>query len=134
VLSACETGRGEVTGGDDVLGLTRALLAAGAWAALVSLWPVDDLSTSLFMGEFYRHLRAGESAGDALQAAQNYLRTMDHEKQRAALAEPLARAGAIPSSRSNARHFQTDDVSPTTGDYHHEYSWAPFSLIGRGWA
>ena len=42
VLSACGTGQGESTGGDDLLGLTRGLLAAGAQAALVTLWPVDD--------------------------------------------------------------------------------------------
>ena len=47
LLSACETRRGDVTGGDDMIGLTRGLLAGGARAALVSLWPVDDLSQPL---------------------------------------------------------------------------------------
>src|SRR5262249_52467544 len=70
VLSACNTGQGETTGGDDVLGLTRGLLGAGARAAVVSLWPVDDVSTSLLMGEFYRRLRAGDAPAVALRAAQ----------------------------------------------------------------
>jgi CHAT domain-containing protein len=49
VLSACETGVGQTTAGDELLGLTRGLLAAGARAAVVSLWSVDDHSTSLLM-------------------------------------------------------------------------------------
>jgi CHAT domain-containing protein len=134
VLSACETGRGEVTGGDDVLGLTRALLAAGARAALVSLWPVDDLSTSIFMGEFYRRLRAGDSASNALQAAEDYLRNPDQEKRRAALAEALSHAAPSPGGDSVARHFRTDDVPAKTDDFRHQYYWAPFVLIGRGWS
>jgi CHAT domain-containing protein len=56
VLSACSTARGQITDGDDVIGLTRGLLAAGAKAVLVSLWPVSDLATTLFMGEFFRQL------------------------------------------------------------------------------
>jgi CHAT domain-containing protein len=133
VLSACETARGEVTGGDDIVGLTRGLLAAGARAALVSLWPVDDLSTSLFMGEFYRRLRAGENAIDALQAAQNYLRNMDQASRQDALAESLAPAAAN-RSVSLTRHFRPDEAVPENGDYHHPYYWAPFVLIGRGWS
>jgi CHAT domain-containing protein len=74
VLSACESGLGHVTGGDDVLGLSRGLLTAGARAAVVSLWPVNDLSTALLMREFYRHLLGGGSPATALRQAQIYLR------------------------------------------------------------
>ena len=49
-LAACETARGERTGGDEVLGLTRAFLAAGSSAVLSSLWPVDDEGTARLMG------------------------------------------------------------------------------------
>jgi tetratricopeptide (TPR) repeat protein len=77
VLSACETGRGEATGGDDVLGLARGILAAGARATVVSLWAVDDTATALVMSRFYQELRAGRGAGAALQAAQAWLRTAD---------------------------------------------------------
>lgn len=76
VLSACETGKGRTTGGDDLLGLTRALLGAGAHKAIVSLWPVDDLSTSLMMGEFYRRLLTGLSPAAALRHAREYLRNL----------------------------------------------------------
>ncbi|HEX5108281.1 MAG TPA: CHAT domain-containing protein [Vicinamibacterales bacterium] len=74
VLSACSTGQGETTGGDDVLGLTRGLLAAGARSAVVSLWPVDDQSTALMMEAFYRALRGGANPAAALRAAQDDLR------------------------------------------------------------
>jgi len=134
VLSACETGRGEVTGGDDIVGLTRGLLAAGTRAALVSLWPVDDVSTSLFMGEFYRRLRAGEDAGDALRIAQNSLRTMDEAKRETALAETLVSATTSTRAASAVRQFRLDEVSPPIVDYGHPYYWAPFVLIGRGWS
>ena len=52
-----------------MLGLTRALLAAGARAAVVSLWPVDDESTSLLMGELYRQLRAGPDFANVVRLA-----------------------------------------------------------------
>jgi CHAT domain-containing protein len=80
VLSACRTGQGKATLGDDVVGFTRALLAAGACAVLVSLWPVDDVATSLFMGKFYRELRDGKMPPSAIQTAQNYLRTLTREQ------------------------------------------------------
>ncbi|ANV85931.1 hypothetical protein AWQ21_15505 (plasmid) [Picosynechococcus sp. PCC 7003] len=53
VLSACDTGQGEITG-DGVIGLSRSLIAAGVPSVLVSLWSVDDASTSELMTEFYR--------------------------------------------------------------------------------
>jgi len=55
-LSACETGRSEVSTGDELVGLTRALLYAGASSVLVSLWAVDDESTGQLMTDFYRRL------------------------------------------------------------------------------
>ena len=53
VLSACNTGGGNITG-DGVIGLSRSLITAGFLASCVSLWSVDDNSTALLMSEFYR--------------------------------------------------------------------------------
>ncbi|MEJ2853380.1 MULTISPECIES: CHAT domain-containing protein [unclassified Saccharothrix] len=69
-LSACESGVNAARPGDELIGLTRAVLYAGAPSLLVSLWAVDDLSTALLMGEFYRRVRAGADLADALREAQ----------------------------------------------------------------
>ena len=53
-LSACETGIGKITKGEGIVGLSRALMYAGAENIIVSLWPVADKSTSLLMIEFYK--------------------------------------------------------------------------------
>jgi CHAT domain-containing protein len=56
VLSACQSGANEVQGGDEVIGLARGFLAAGATALLVSLWNVHDASAAGLMDDFYRVL------------------------------------------------------------------------------
>lgn len=69
-LSACESGRGEVIGGDEVLGLTRAFLGAGAATLVVSLWLAQDETTAELMGNWYERLRGGMGRAAALRAAQ----------------------------------------------------------------
>jgi CHAT domain-containing protein len=70
VLSACETGLGEETRHEGIVGLTRAFQYAGAKSVLVSLWSIADASTARLMGEFYRHLKAGVTKDEALRRAQ----------------------------------------------------------------
>lgn len=68
-LSACETGLGKIANGDDVVGLTRGFLYAGAATIVASLWKVDDQATSDLMRAFYANLsRSGKL--DALRQAQ----------------------------------------------------------------
>jgi CHAT domain-containing protein len=68
VLSACDTGRGAITG-DGVIGLSRSLIAAGAPSIVVSLWAVNDSSTSVLMSEFYRNLKTNPDKAQALRQA-----------------------------------------------------------------
>lgn len=70
VLSACETGVAAYSRGDEMIGLVRAFLVAGASRVVASLWPVDDAITMSFMAVFYRSLRNGNSPSMALQTAQ----------------------------------------------------------------
>ncbi len=68
VLSACDTARGEVTS-DGVVGLSRSLIAAGVPSVVVSLWAVDDQSTSALMGDFYRNLQTNPDKARAMRQA-----------------------------------------------------------------
>ena len=69
VLSTCESGVADVTRGDEVLGLTRGFLYAGAENVLVSLWRADDVGTRDLMVPFYRNLLSGVPRAAALREA-----------------------------------------------------------------
>ncbi len=68
VLSACDTGRGELTG-DGVVGLSRSFVTAGVPSIVVSLWSVPDKPTKDLMIEFYRELEKGSDKATALRNA-----------------------------------------------------------------
>ena len=69
VLSACDTGRGRITG-DGVIGFPRALIAAGVPSIIVSLWQVSDQDSTVFlMPEFYRQLKNNPDKAHALRQA-----------------------------------------------------------------
>lgn len=68
VLSACNTGRGKITG-DGVIGLSRAFITSGVPSVIVSLWSVPDAPTSLLMTEFYRNLQKNSDKAQALRQA-----------------------------------------------------------------
>ncbi len=69
-LSACNTGVNRLAPGDELSGLMRGFLYAGAPSLVVSLWAVNDRSTCELMQTFYRHLLGGESKRAALRLAQ----------------------------------------------------------------
>lgn len=73
VLSACQTGLGEIKG-DGVFGLQRGFKKAGVQSILMSLWKVDDDATKLLMTQFYKNLTSGTGKHEALKQAQKYVR------------------------------------------------------------
>ena len=74
-LSGCSTGLNVVSAGDELIGLARGLLHAGAQSLVLSLWDVHDKSTAEFMPVFYRLLRDGENKAAALRGAMLALRS-----------------------------------------------------------
>jgi CHAT domain-containing protein len=73
-LSGCQSGLAEVSGGDDLLGLIRGFLYAGARSLLLSLWSVNDQSTTALMAEFYTEWQQGANKAKALQSAMRTVR------------------------------------------------------------
>ncbi|MCG8456940.1 MAG: CHAT domain-containing protein [Holophagales bacterium] len=106
VLSACRSGLGVEQAGEGLIGLSRAFQYAGARSLAVSLWSVDDRSTSELMARFYRHLSAGEPKDLALRAAQLELLRG-------------APDGAPPGAGDG-----------TGSDFTSPFHWAAFQLIG----
>ncbi|MBC7962229.1 MAG: CHAT domain-containing protein, partial [Steroidobacteraceae bacterium] len=75
VLSACQTGLGDIRSGDDVVGMNRAFIFAGTHSLMSSLWRVSDVSTAIMMKQFYRsYMRYGK--------AESLTRAMQHVKNR----------------------------------------------------
>jgi CHAT domain-containing protein len=107
VLSACETGLGEIRGGEGMIGLTRAFQYAGARSVLASLWRVEDEATAELMQRFYHHLLAGKAKDEALRAAQ---------------LELIQRPLKVPDGRGG--WTQRNAAAP--------YFWAALQLVGDG--
>ena len=103
VLSACNTGLGKLREGEGIVGLTRAFMYAGASSVVVSLWRVEDQSTSLLMERFYKRLKQGQGKAEALRQAKLELMQETIELKATGMREQLA--------------------SP--------FYWAPFILVGE---
>ena len=74
VLSACQTGLGDISQGEGVFGLQRGFKKAGANSILMSLREVNDEATQILMTQFYKNLVSGQSKRQSLHSAQKYLR------------------------------------------------------------
>ena len=68
MLSACQTGLGDIRGGDDVVGMNRAFIFAGTHSLMSSLWRVSDVSTAILMKQFYREYARDDKAGSLRKA------------------------------------------------------------------
>lgn len=116
VLSACETGVGDVRNGDGVYGLRRALVLAGAESQVISLWKVDDDATKDLMIEFYKKLELGVGRTEALRQVQlSMLRSAAQKTQR------KSRGAEIVMAETGT----TRDASRS-----HPYYWAGFIQSG----
>lgn len=101
-LSACQTGRSVVGGGDELLGLLRAFLYAGAKSLVVSQWPVADQATALLMQNFYANLQL-----------------------------PMSKSAALRLAQQTIRQTAWGDTAAASPAYTHPYFWAAFFLIGN---
>jgi CHAT domain-containing protein len=126
VLSACETGLGEVAGGEGTFGLQRAFHQAGARTVVASLWKLDDQATQALMAEFYRnlwHKKLGKL--EALRQAQmTVLRRYDPKggKLRGSATRPQA---VNPEELRQARE-RAGEPAPSVPPFY----WAGFVLSG----
>ncbi len=132
-LGACETGRNRVLKGDELLGLVRAFIYAGTPAVLVSLWPVDELSTRILMERFYRELLTGQPKAEALRIAQQHLRRLTAHQVEAILAgygesDPQAQVRRL-ADLAHGQKIQPEMVADAE-IFAHPYFWAPFILVG----
>lgn len=118
-LSACETGLGKLSSGDELIGLTRGFIYAGAPSIVASLWKVNDQSTSEFMNLFYKNLKSHPKS-EALRMAQL-------EMIRGKTGKGIVRGvGGITGSKEATPKEKTQ----ATVDGSHPYFWAPFILVG----
>lgn len=80
VLSACQSGLGNIASSEGVFGLQRGFKLAGVHSIIMSLWKVDDNATQILMTEFYKNIVAGKSYQEAFAEAQNTLRLEEDGK------------------------------------------------------
>jgi len=110
VLSACETGVGEVRNGDGVYGLRRALVIAGSESQVMSLWKVDDDATRDLMIEFYEALIDEQGRSAALRKVQREMATSSDRSH------PYYWASFIVSGRWDPMRFDWDEPETSSGD------------------
>ncbi|MBX7221501.1 MAG: CHAT domain-containing protein [Blastocatellia bacterium] len=117
VLSACDTGVGEVKNGEGVYGLRRALVLAGSETQMMSLWPISDEATRELMTTYYQLLKAGIDRNRALRAVQLgflYGSKVDFSNVPASLAR-----------------LEAGSPAKSAGKHSHPYFWAAFIQSGE---
>jgi hypothetical protein len=115
VLSSCETASGRIVSGEGIAGLTSAFLAAGAPAAIATLWPVEDATTARLVRSFYGGLARGLPAAEALRSAQRLI------LRSPATAAPFYWAGFVLVGDGNTRAARAQPV----------FAESPWSVCSR---
>lgn len=113
-VSACRSGLGTRMGGEEIVGLSRGMLAAGARAVIVTLWWVPDLSTAILMVRFHEHMIGGLDAAAALKQAEVWLSELSIPE--------------LEAEKTKLRDFVSTPVA--TSGLAHPQHWAPFIVIG----
>jgi CHAT domain-containing protein len=113
---------GELSSGDELVGLTRAFIFAGTPSVVASLWKVDDASTAHLMSSFYKNLKSRTIVKALRQAQLDLIRG----KLNTNLLAQRSVGGVAKLGQTPARNSQ-DSISTS-----HPYFWPPFILVGDG--
>lgn len=141
VLAACESGRGQILRGDEMLGLVRAILCAGTPSILVTLWPVHEVPTRFLMENFFEQLALGQQRGDpfdpalALARSQIWLRNLSFESAHRIMAQWQEFSCAEAEDALIDLWNMTQPGAPHGANdlpFQHPFFWASYILIGEG--
>jgi CHAT domain-containing protein len=120
VLSACETGLGEVRNGEGVYGLRRALVLAGSESQVMSLWQVSDAATRDLMAAYYKRLKEGEGRTEALRQVQLMMIRSGRQKT----------GGPTSAGSTQERGLGIESGNRQSEDRSHPFYWASFIQSG----
>ena len=130
VLSGCETGLGETSLGNGVVGMRRAFMLAGAQNLIMSLWKVDDVATTLLMVRIYENLiDHGLPMDEALRNAQQQLRRLT-VAQLSSLWQELDGSNSCSSTNRSAIASYLDGP-PTHRPFECPFYWGAFIISGQ---
>jgi CHAT domain-containing protein len=128
VLSACETGLGKLSSGDELVGLTRAFIYAGTPSVVASLWNVEDSSTAQLMASFYKNLKTMTKVEALRQAQLNLIRgNINSDLLARRGIGGIGKLGEVTTSKTPSQ-----DSNPIAISTSHPFFWAPFILVGEG--
>jgi CHAT domain-containing protein len=130
VLSGCETALGQLSTGDELVGLTRAFIYAGTPSVIASLWKVDDASTAQLMSRFYENFKTTTKA-EALRQAQLAMIRGEGKSDRLAR-RGVGGIGKLGESQSFSPASQAKASPSASIATSHPYFWAPFVLVEDG--